>query len=142
MPKANTLAGDNSELLQTAPDFCRTWRRQCKTEQDKYQLLCRTGGTLLQKIFKSEISFGLLGEFIQALVNCWREHDAEEVYNILWNLSKTNRFGLSLQFLSSTEKHLTSEIFKMLQQCISTKGETEGFTERSLSELEQVYGVK
>ncbi|XP_077997477.1 dynein axonemal assembly factor 19-like [Glandiceps talaboti] len=116
-----TLPQDKTTLPKNGHEFARDWKRYCKTNAQKYDYLIRIGGRHLGVIFKTEIAFGLLGEIIIALQDCFSPNDVDVVCAILDNLSKTNRFSLSLDFLSSTEKESCKELFKKLQSCIESK---------------------
>ena len=106
-------------MPQTAHEFTKVWKRQCKTEEEKYQLLLKLGGHELRTIFKAEISMGHLGEFLWVLDSCLDGKDTKEVLNILMELSKTNRFDLSLKFLGDVEKNAASKLIKRLEANIS-----------------------
>ena len=134
-----TTIGDRDfRIPQNAHEFDRTWRRSCKEESAKYQLLCRIGGERLQEIFRNEIGFGLLGEFVQVLRCCWTECDTVAVHGILQGLSKTNRFSLSVQFLNSEERGICAELFERLR----LTNADHSLTEQHLSDLAQLYGLK
>lgn len=134
---------------QTAHDFTRHWRRLCKTKDDKYRFLCEVGGKQMAKIFKAEISLGLLGEFIEVLSGCWKDANSVDVFCILSSLTKTNRFSLTLQFLSSTERYFAAELFNKLssictvssQDSEKTEDMNQVFTAKDVTELAGTYGV-
>ena len=135
---------------KTDHEFTRDWRRLCKTRDDKYKFLCQVGGEQMAKIFKAEISLGLLGEFIEILNGCWNDADFVNIFCILSSLTKTNRFSLSLQFLSNTERDLVAELFKKLS-CICTAMSDDSekveavdqvnFSTKDVTELAGTYGV-
>lgn len=108
-----------SKMPQTAHEFTKVWKHQCKTDDEKYQLLLKLGGQELGRIFKAEVSMGFLGEFLFILHSSLDDRDTQDVFNILMQLSKTNRFDLSLKFLSEKEK--TSELINRLEEIISDR---------------------
>ena len=137
-----------SKLPQTTHEFTKVWKRQCKTEVAKYQLLLKIGGQGLRTIFKTEISMGYLGEFLAVLHNCLEEKDTNKVFDILQQLSRTNRFDLSLKFLGEDEKFMTSKLFGKMESNISETEsvDTESAEERnvnveSIQELWKTYGM-
>ena len=137
-----------SKLPQTAHEFTKVWKRQCKTEMEKYQLLLKIGGQELRTIFKAEISMGYLGEFLLVLHNCLEEKDTNAVFNILMQLSKTNRFELSLKFLGEDEKIVASKLIKILEANTSGKESVDIESEEEkqkyvelIQELGKIYGV-
>lgn len=136
-------------MPQTAHEFTKVWKRQCKTELEKYQLLLTIGGQGLLTIFKTEISMGHLGEFLLVLHNCLEEKDTNEVFDILQQLSRTNRFDLSLKFLGEGEKIVVSKLFKRLEANISGTESVDREIEEErknnvelIQELGRTYGVK
>ncbi|RMX60372.1 hypothetical protein pdam_00021320 [Pocillopora damicornis] len=138
----------SSKNPKTAHEFTKIWKRYCKTEEEKYQLLLKLGGNELRTIFKGEISMGLLGEFLLILNNCLNEKDSSDIFNILTGLSKTNRFDLSLKFLGKEEKNAASSLIKRLEDVISSREtlDKEGEEERRkdsriLLELSEIYGI-
>lgn len=137
-----------SKMPQTTHEFTKVWKRQCKTELEKYQLLLGIGGQGLRTIFKAEISMGHLGEFLVILHNCLDEKDTNKVFEILQQLSRTNRFDLSLKFLAKEEKVVASKLFKQLEAniCGSESEDRESEGERKVNveliqELGRTYGV-
>ena len=138
-----------SKTPQTAHEFSKVWRRQCKTEIEKYQLLLKIGGQELGRIFKAEISMGFLGEFLLILYNCLEDKDSMNICNILTQLSKTNRFDLSLKFLGEEERNVTSKLIKRLEDITFAQESLESVSESKrttsvevFQELRTVYGVK
>ena len=137
-----------SKIPQTTHEFTKIWKRQCKTEVEKYQLLLKIGGQGLRAIFKTEISMGYLGEFLVILHNCLEDKDTDEVFDILQQLSRTNRFDLSLKFLGEEEKVMGTKLFKQLETNIYGLGseDKERDKERKVNveliqELGRTYGV-
>ncbi|XP_059494724.1 coiled-coil domain-containing protein 103 isoform X2 [Stegostoma tigrinum] len=103
---------------KTAAEFNRDWRRYYSTEAEKYSLLLNLGGQLLGNIFRTEIGFGYLGEFLIILCNNFQSTDGQAVYWILLHLSQTQRFDLNVDFLSSSEREKGIQLFQMLQQAL------------------------
>ena len=137
-----------SKMPTTTHEFTKIWKRQCKTELEKYQLLLGIGGQGLRTIFKAEISMGHLGEFLVILHNCLDEKDANKIVDILQQLSRTSRFDLSLKFLGEEEKVVASKLFKQLEAniCGSELEDSESEEERKvkvelIKELGRTYGM-
>lgn len=105
-----------SKLPSNGHEFARNWRRDCKSDVDRYNYLITIGGDNLAQMFKSEISMGLLGDIISTL-NCqFKEDDTGSIVSILNHLSTVNRFKLSVQFLSQGEKDLCSSLVEKLSK--------------------------
>ena len=137
-----------SKTPQTAHEFSKVWRRQHNKEIEKYQLLLKIGGEELGRIFKAEISMGFLGEFLLILHSCLEDKDTIDVCNILTQLTKTNRFDLSLKFLGEEERNVTSKLIKRLEEITlaseSLASESEDNTTNNakmFQELRTAYGV-
>lgn len=68
---------------------------------------------------------GVLGELLTVLNQGWQEGDATAIHSILASLTLTSRFGLSLSFLSTSEKKEVSELLRKLSVSgTSPPGET------------------
>ncbi|KAL5005856.1 hypothetical protein ScPMuIL_017014 [Solemya velum] len=130
-PDAATFK-DSVKLPQTGQEFVQEWRRHHKTTDKQYIYLLRIGAECLSRIFKTEISFGLLGDFLIALNTEFSAGDSESVLAILQHLSQVGRFSLSVQFLSKKEKESCENLFKRLKSCHSVE----------LCDLENAYGIK
>lgn len=111
---SSSVVSTSTQIQLTPHNFLKTWKHELKTCQEKYNYLCEVGGASLGKIFKNEISMGLLGEFVDVLHQSHQKEDAESILDILWHLSTTKRFNLSLDFLSSKEKGFAQDLFKDL----------------------------
>lgn len=105
-----------SKIPKNSHEFSKVWKRHCNTDTEKYQLLLKIGGEELGRIFKAEISMGFLGEFLVILHSCLEERDVMETVLILEELSKTNRFDLSVKFLSGKERSAASELIQKLDK--------------------------
>ena len=145
---SNVSLPSASKMPKTTHEFTKIWKRQCKTELEKYQLLLGVGGQGLRTIFKAEISMGHLGEFLVILHNCLDENDTNKIFDILQELSRTNRFDLSLKFLGEEEKVMASKLFKQLEVniCGSELEDIESEEQQKVSveliqELRRSYGV-
>ncbi|MBN3296560.1 dynein axonemal assembly factor 19 [Amia ocellicauda] len=100
---------------RTAAEFNRDWRRGTQSSAGKYHLLLSLGGEGLRRIFSTEIGFGLLGEFLSVLCENFQAGDQVAVTAILKGCSQTQRFGLSMAFLSQLEEQVCRELFQKLQ---------------------------
>lgn len=128
----------NKNIPKTGQEFVQYWRRYLKSLGDQYIYLISIGGDNLANIFKTEISFGLLGDIVKALENKMVDSDNEKVVQILEGLSQTNRFSLSVQFLSSQERELCKTLFDRLRTSLK---DCEEMTAR-LDCLSEVYQLK
>ncbi|XP_062513843.1 coiled-coil domain-containing protein 103-like [Corticium candelabrum] len=127
-PADTIVTTRTGQLPQTSSEFNRQWR-QCKTERDKSSFLLYIGGQQLLKIFRTEISFGLLGDMMTAMNKSFESDNAKTVVDILECLSQTGRFSLTCQFLSSNEKFEISRLFEKLETT----------SEAELSRLRETY---
>ena len=141
MTNSNLPLSSASKLPQTTHEFTKVWKRQCKTEVEKYQLLLKIGGQGLRTIFKTEISMGYLGEFLVVLHNYLEEKDTNNVFEILQQLSRTNRFDLSLKFLGEEEKTLASKLFRRLESEETESAEGRNVNAELIQELGRTYGM-
>ncbi|KAL6476493.1 hypothetical protein MHYP_G00149920 [Metynnis hypsauchen] len=99
---------------RTASEFMRDWRRFGGGPLEKYGLLLRLGGDVLQGLFRAEVGFGLLGEFLVLLSQCLQPGDEAAVTGLLEGLSKTGRFGLNVSLLSQAEQAACKSLFRRL----------------------------
>ena len=123
----------------------KDWRRHCKTANDKYQCLLELGADNLGAIFKAEVGFGLLGEFFQVLNTQFVESDCAEIVRILNQLSKTNRFRLNFDFLSTSEKNTCTQLFEKIDNVLEKDSKQEGSLEENvqciLASVKNQYGL-
>ena len=129
---------ESKTLPKNGHEFTVHWRRHCKTHKDKYEYLTNFTPEQLSKIFKAEISFGLLGEFINVL-SSHKEEDTEIVIEILDILSKVKRFSLSIDFLTKNEKEVCLKLFDRLNKFVQSTNNQE--TVDKLSRMEECYGI-
>ena len=108
-----------------------------KTESERYRFLLAVGATKLADIFKGEISFGLLGDFLSVL-SSGSESDSPHIVEILDQLSTTNRFSLSVQFLSKSEKEARQKLFTKL---ISENADSVDISDK-IEKLKVIYEVR
>ncbi|XP_067685678.1 coiled-coil domain-containing protein 103-like [Haliotis asinina] len=101
-----------TRVPQNSQEFVREWRKLSLDK--KYHFLIEIGPEKLENMFKSEISFGLLGDFLLVLLEVSQE-ELHIVLNILESFSRTNRFSLSIQFMSSKEKEACEKLFKKIE---------------------------
>ncbi|XP_050418014.1 coiled-coil domain-containing protein 103 [Patella vulgata] len=109
----NQTQQNSNRIPKTSQEFGKHWKKSLKTLDEKYKYLIDIGGEKLTKIFHAEISFGLLGDIIQALT-MYRLDEMSCVVDILDKLTTINRFSLSVQFLSSKEKVVCKQLFEKL----------------------------
>ncbi|KAI4880220.1 hypothetical protein NFI96_024309, partial [Prochilodus magdalenae] len=103
---------------KTASEFVRDWRRLQGGSQEKYSLLLRLGGDVLQGLFSAEVGFGLLGDFLVILSQCLQPGDEAAMIGVLEGLSKTGRFGLNVTLLSQTEQEACKSLFHRLRDTV------------------------
>ncbi|XP_053473902.1 coiled-coil domain-containing protein 103 [Ictalurus furcatus] len=99
---------------RSASEFSRDWRRFKGSSGEKYAFLLRLGGENLRKMFHIEVGFGLLGEFLMVLCQCFRPGDEAAVTGVLQGLSLTGRFGLGASLLSEEERRACERLFRKL----------------------------
>ena len=115
----SVILQDTVKLPSNGHEFALRWRRFNKEGVDKYRYLLDIGAQRLGELFKSEISFGLLGEILLVLQQHMCAEDIAQMTDILTSLSHAGRFSLSVKFLSAAEKEtcakLFSQVFEVLQ---------------------------
>ncbi|XP_053385466.1 coiled-coil domain-containing protein 103-like [Mercenaria mercenaria] len=133
----------SKEYPTSGQAFVREWRKLNKNTAQQYSYLIELGAERLGNIFKPEIGFGLLGEFAHCL-NCeLNDQDACRVVIVLEKLSKTNRFKLTVDFLSKKEKDYLNGLFEKLRNCQKQEIDKEGGDKMTLlDDMEKVYGIK
>ncbi|XP_038071428.1 coiled-coil domain-containing protein 103-like [Patiria miniata] len=115
---------ESSSLPKTSHEFTRDWKSRCKTPSEKYHLLMSLGGEQLGHIFRAEIGFGLLGDFVTVMNKEFQGSNLHCIVGILGSLARANRFGLSVDFLSKTERQECVELFQKLQQASEVQEES------------------
>ncbi|KAI7803684.1 coiled-coil domain-containing protein 103 [Triplophysa rosa] len=113
---------------RSTPEFSREWRRFGGSSYEKYNLLVSLGGKALQEIFRTEVCFGLLGEFLLILSQGVKSGDEVKVTEVLDGLSKTGRFSLNLSLLSQAEQKACEELFNRLRAAV---GECQSYKDYS-----------
>ena len=124
------------KVPKTGQEFARDWQRHIKSPEQRYAYLMNCGASHLAELFKTEVSFGLLGDILAALIIFGKE-DTSSVLDILASLKASKRFSLSLQFLSKKEKEVCAQLFQKLLEVIEEE-DVAGFKE-TLSELRSEY---
>lgn len=124
------------KVPKTGQEFARDWQRHIKSPEQRYAYLMNCGASHLAELFKTEVSFGLLGDILAALIIFGKE-DTSSVLDILASLKASRRFSLSLQFLSKKEKEVCAQLFQKLLEVIEEE-DVAGFKE-TLSELRSEY---
>ena len=124
------------KVPKTGQEFARDWQRHIKSPEQRYAYLMNCGASHLAELFKTEVSFGLLGDILAALT-IFDKKDTASVLGILSSLKASSRFSLSLQFLSKKEKEICAQLFERLLQVT----EEEDFAEfkGTVSELRDKY---
>ncbi|KAF6212459.1 hypothetical protein GE061_012982 [Apolygus lucorum] len=116
-----------------------------ESPDQKYCLLKETGANEILRSFKREIPVGTFGEVIEALlVFPVTTQDVLFVVSVLEALTKTERFRLSLEFLSCSEKDrlllLLDKISKSLPNRHQDLAE-ENVTEWTVEKLKEKYAI-
>ncbi|XP_071822831.1 dynein axonemal assembly factor 19-like isoform X2 [Apostichopus japonicus] len=123
-------------LPHNSLEFTRDWRR-C---QDRYKLLMTIGSTRLEKVMKSDIGMGVLGEILVSLNASFVPEDATAVADILECLPNCGRFSLALDFLSRQEKQSAKELVEKLEDsCESNEDEDVKSLREELQKLGAIY---
>ena len=133
------ISFQNKNIPKNGQEFVQYWRRYLKSVGDQYTYLLSVGGENLSNIFKTEISFGLLGDIVKALEYHIVDSDVDAVVEILEGLGQTNRFSLSIQFLSSAEKDKMKTLFDKLN---SMCGDSHSEMLPRLDSLCEIYELK
>jgi hypothetical protein len=133
------ISFQNKNIPKNGQEFVQYWRRYLKSVGDQYTYLLSVGGENLSNIFKTEISFGLLGDIVKALEYHIVDSDVDAVVGILEGLGQTNRFSLSIQFLSSAEKDKMKTLFDKLN---SMCGDSHSEMLPRLDSLCEIYELK
>ncbi|NXT82644.1 CC103 protein, partial [Zapornia atra] len=114
------------QLPRTSAEFYRDWRRCLKSSKEKYQFLLELGGKALGRLFRADLGFGFLGEFLMVLADNICPEDRDAVLQILQSLEGTKRFGLNVDLLSESEKESSRDLFRKLwsmsRDCRTTTG--------------------
>lgn len=105
------------KVPNSGQEFARDWQQLFKTVDQRYTYLLKAGAAHLGRIFKTEVSFGLMGDILAALIT-FPQEDVSTVLDILDSLRSSSRFSLSLQFLSKREKEVCEQLFLKLFQTI------------------------
>ncbi|NWT04495.1 CC103 protein, partial [Mionectes macconnelli] len=116
-PPAHTedIPQELDQLPGTAAEFHRDWRRHLKSGTEQYRFLLELGGEALGRIFRADVGFGLLGEFLRVLAENFHPGDGAAVLGILRGLAGTGRLGLNVELLSQAEKESGRDLFRKLQ---------------------------
>lgn len=101
-------------LPRSVSEFSREWRRFKGSSGEKYAFLLRLGGENLREMFRTEVGFELLGEFLMVACECFRPGDEAAVIGVLHGLSLTGRFSLSVALLSEEERGACERLFYKL----------------------------
>ncbi|GFR82822.1 coiled-coil domain-containing protein 103-like [Elysia marginata] len=127
------------QVPQTGPEFLQRWKRECINLTQKREFLFAVGPSKMCELFKTDISGGLLGEFLECFLHEFSDSQALPVVELLESLSTSQRFSLSLAFLSKKEKEQLIALFEKLGSVHSTE-EAASFEER-LASLKRIYSV-
>lgn len=138
---STSLKTKSSQQPLTSHTFTKTWKYELTTSQERYGYLCKVGGQNLGQIFKSEIPMSFFGELMAVLFENLQSSDHEPVLDILQNLSNTNRFSLTVEFLSSKEKELVEAVFRKLQEISQDESQCQEGGNDRLKELAKIYKV-
>ena len=132
-----------AKLPANGHEFALSWRRFNKKGTDKYKYLLDIGAQHLGDVFKSEISFGLLGDILLELQQHMCPEDITQVTDILSSLSHAGRFSLSVQFLSAAEKETGVKLFNQIQDGLQSLHTEAGQNDAldKFDKLTKLYGI-
>ena len=128
-------------LPKNALDVSREWRRNCKTTTDRYSYLKTIGADNLGKIFKGEVGFGLLGDFLCCLNEGLLPDDHSLVLRILLQLSETGRFDLNVQFLSANEQKASRDLVEKISDSLQPNCPSDDITQ-DIEDVKTRYHVR
>lgn len=94
---------------QSSQEFTRIWRGLKSEPSRRCQYLLATGPKLLGQFFSSGAD-AILGDALVALAAGYQPEDAGAVLAVLDALAQTPRFGLTLEFLSDTERKAGTDV--------------------------------
>ncbi|KAK9507135.1 hypothetical protein O3M35_007051 [Rhynocoris fuscipes] len=134
-----TEMDQQSSFTENEHSCCKTWTsvirrlKEKESPQARYQWLKSIGNPELKKAFANGIPVGVLGEILEALATFPPEtNDIVSVVRIMDALADSERFRLSLEFLSCAERdtiaYLLDKISKSLidrQQDLAENNVTE-----------------
>ncbi len=120
----------------SGPAFAKDWRSLGKSAADQYCYLLWINASHFRQIFRTEISYGLLGEIIYVLSTGFQNEHVQEVVSILEALSLTNRFALSVDFMSTNEKQACQELFHKIGSSLKYTSPS-GSTDSNDKQLEE-----
>lgn len=109
------LPKDEVKVPRTSQEFARDWQHRVKNVQERHDYLLVCGAPLLAELFQMDIGFGLLGDIITAL-SVFKPENARVVLDILSVLKNSQRFVLSLKFLSKNDIESCEQLFKRLEE--------------------------
>ncbi|XP_067088859.1 coiled-coil domain-containing protein 103 [Osmerus mordax] len=101
-------------LPRTTSELSRCWRQLAGACRGRYRLLLALGGPALRDIFRAEVGFGLLGEFLVVLCEGLQPGDEGRVTEVLEGLTQTPRFSLNLALLSPSERGRCETLLPLL----------------------------
>ncbi|XP_015609272.1 coiled-coil domain-containing protein 103 [Cephus cinctus] len=110
----NDLEEFEPEIIpETNEKFLKTWRK-LPDIRSKYMYLLTTRHVLRDKIFRTEIPVGILGEFMETFVEIISKETMNIILEILTILSECGRFKLSTTFMSNEERKTCRKLFGKL----------------------------
>ncbi|KAM8945806.1 dynein axonemal assembly factor 19 [Pelodytes ibericus] len=107
-----TIIQESTPEPTNAFEFIREWRRL--GVEKRYDFLLQLKSEKISQLFHTEVSSGLLGEFLTVLEKDIQSTHHKEVLKILHSLANTQRFDLNLIFLSGAEKESCKKLFMKL----------------------------
>eukprot|EP00045_Choanoeca_perplexa_P005503 m.46569 g.46569 ORF g.46569 m.46569 type:complete len:237 (-) comp13157_c0_seq8:1467-2177(-) len=123
---------DLSQLTIERPqDFDRAWHA-CQSNNQRYQLLLAVGGKQLHTLFKAGLGLTFLGEALAALCESKTVEDRDDISLLLRAFGRTERFDLTLEFLSDKDKAKAVLLLKYASQ---------GVDQSELDKLKRGWGV-
>ncbi|KAM6960555.1 dynein axonemal assembly factor 19 [Aplochiton taeniatus] len=108
--------------LRSVSEWSLDWRCLTGDSRGRYNLLLCHGGEPLSHMFRAEVPFGLLGEFLVVLSESLQCGHESKVIDVLEDLSQTARFSLNLALLSSQERKAGGWLMHQLKRHAEGKG--------------------
>ncbi|KAJ3043208.1 RNA polymerase II-associated protein 3 [Rhizophlyctis rosea] len=135
---SSTRSGGSRPAPKSMFEFERDWKSMRGDEAAIYEYMKNTIPSDYSKILKNSLESHYLSKIISVMQNHYlRDEKYDDVYEILLNLSRVQRFDMIIMFLSKAEKAGLAGIIARLRSVVGT-GE---FTGEDLDKLARLYKV-
>ncbi|EDV26842.1 uncharacterized protein TRIADDRAFT_54163 [Trichoplax adhaerens] len=131
---------DAAEIAASIPSSNeQDWNVKTAVEFER-RFLCRLGGERLYQLYKTEVSN--LEGLLQVLHECYQPADAQVIYHMLYCITKSDRFSLTIMFFGKQEKACSTELLVKLKDSLSNQDiQSITFNEDDLVKLRKKYGL-